>query len=85
MIVEEVFDSCPEVSISERSQAILEAINNLQSVKEFTDEFATDGELDQMIDELMQERRLIGPARRLLNFCCGLKNIRVASDIGDFI
>jgi len=69
MNIDNIFDSCVDYSLSEKSFKLLEMISNLESVKDFTNDIATDKELDEMLEEMMRDRALVPMVANLLNSC----------------
>ena len=85
MNIEEIFNSCIDGNLNRKSLELLEALSKLESVKEFTDDFATDEELDKMIEDMMADRDLIPRVGRLMVALSHLRNEKNLSSVEDFI
>jgi len=85
MNIDNIFDSCVDYSLSEKSFKLLEMISNLESVKDFTNDAATDQELDGMLEEMARDRALIPMVHNLLHSCIAIPNNKDIIPLGEFI
>ena len=85
MNIESIFDECVEYSLDEKASKLLEAISNLETVKDFTDDFASDEDLDHMLEEMRKDKELIPKVLTLLNAFASVPNNATGVLLEEFI